>query len=52
MKKIKRVGLGYYELEDGTIIDKGLYDLAVFLDKQRQKLLGLLVRESDGEGIS
>ena len=42
MKGIKRVGLGYYELEDGTIIDKGLYDLAIFLDEQRRKLLALL----------
>lgn len=42
MLKVKRVGIGYYELEDGTIIDKGLYDLAVFLEEQQQKLLALL----------
>jgi len=46
MKRVVRVGLVYYELEDGTVIDKGLYDLVIFLEEQRQKLLTLLRRES------
>ncbi len=42
--KIKRIGIGYYELDNGQIIDKGLYHLAEFLDKQQEKLQGLIKR--------
>ncbi len=38
MKRIKRIGIGYYELENGQLIDKKSYHLAEFLEEQRLKL--------------
>lgn len=38
MPKIKRIGIGYYELENGQLIDKGLYHLSIFLQEQIVKL--------------
>jgi hypothetical protein len=43
LSPIKRTGIGYYELENGQIIDKGLYELATFLDRQIQILQELIV---------
>lgn len=42
LSPIKRNGIGFYELEDGSITDKGFYDLAIFLEKQQQSLSTLL----------
>ena len=42
MIPIKHKGNDYYELEDGSIVDKKLYDLALFLEEQQQKLTAII----------